>query len=191
MRTLGIDFKNKNNKRKYVINDNAFSNINAETAYWLGFIAADGSVVGNTLRFILNKVDEETLDRFLKFCDSNYKVHYHVAHYTDNDGIVHRFDAVNLKITSNKIVADLAKYGIVQNKKNMDIPFINYIPAEYKKDFIVGFFDGDGSVTPNSNTVTIATNHSNLAGIIDELSMLDIDTRIATRDKISVIYISK
>ena len=187
MQKLGLDFNDKHDTRKYKVNDNVFSILSPETAYWLGFIAADGSVVDNTLRFVLNRRDEETLQRFLDFCDSNYPVNYHTAHYTDNDGVKHEFDAVNLKITSKKIVADLAKYGIVQNKKNMDIPFIQYIPEEYKVDFIIGFFDGDGSVS-DGYRITLATNHANLLGTVNELYKNSINIRISSRDKIDVIY---
>ena len=186
---LGIDFKDKHDTRKYKVNDNVFSILSPETAYWLGFIAADGSVVDNTLRFVLNRRDEETLQRFLDFCDSNYPVNYHTAHYTDNDGVKHEFDAVNLKITSKKIVADLAKYGIVQNKKNMDIPFIQYIPEEYKVDFIIGFFDGDGSVTPESYNLTLSSNRLNAQEIIFTLSKLGIQYSIGRRN-VTVIYIN-
>lgn len=189
MHKLNIHIENKRDHRVYKVNDKIFSSLSEETAYWLGFIAADGSIVDNTLRFIINKRDEETLHKFLKFCDSNYKVHYHTAHYTDNDGIKHNFDAVNLKITSEKIVKDLAKYGIVQNKKNLDIPFIEYIPKQYRIDFIIGFFDGDGSVNTKGYTITIATNHNNLTGILIELSDLGINFSISNRDKIDVIYI--
>lgn len=184
---LNIQIEKEKDYRKYKVNDDSFSKLDAETAYWLGFIAADGSVVDNTLRFVLNRRDEETLQRFLDFCDSNYPVNYHTAHYTDNDGVKHEFDAVNLKITSKKIVDDLAKYGIVQNKKNMDIPFIQYIPEEYKVDFIIGFFDGDGSVS-DGYRITLATNHANLLGTVNELYKNSINIRISSRDKIDVIY---
>lgn len=186
---LNIQIEKEKDYRKYKVNDDSFSKLDAETAYWLGFIAADGSVVDNTLRFVLNRRDEETLQRFLDFCDSNYPVNYHTAHYTDNDGVKHEFDAVNLKITSKKIVADLAKYGIVQNKKNMDIPFIQYIPEEYKVDFIIGFFDGDGSVTPESYNLTLSSNRLNAQEIIFTLSKLGIQYSIGRRN-VTVIYIN-
>lgn len=187
---LNIQIEKEKDYRKYKVNDDSFSKLNAETAYWLGFIAADGSVVGDTLRFVLNKRDEETLQRFLNFCKSDYKINYHTSYYIDGDGVKHEFDAVNLKITSKKIVRDLAKYGIIQNKKNMDIPFIDYIPEKYKLDFIIGLFDGDGSVTPESYSITISTNKANLNEIAMLLSTLGINYYTSDRGSVNVIYIS-
>lgn len=188
---LGLNFNDKHDLRKYNINDFTFTSINSEVAYWLGFIAADGSVVDNTLRFVLNKRDEETLVRFLKFCKSNYPVNYHIAYYIGNDGVKHEFDAVNLKITSKSIVNDLAKYGIIQNKKNLDIPFMSFIPSKYKLDFIIGYFDGDGSVTNgNSKTLTLATNYANINEIINVLESYGIKCNTSNREHICVIYIN-
>lgn len=182
----GKDFRN------YIINDYCLDSINNEVAYWLGFIAADGSVVNNTLRFVLNKRDRETLVRFLKFADSNYEIHEHKSHYTDEKG-THYFDAINLKITSEHIIQTLSKYGIVQNKKNMDIDFLGFIPDEYKIDFLIGFFDGDGSVSYSesnyTHTVTMACNHSMFFSICNILNNIGITYSISKRENIDIIYI--
>jgi intein/homing endonuclease len=175
--------------RKHKVNDNIFKTINADTAYWLGFIASDGSVVDNSLRFVLNARDRETLQRFLEFTESDYEVHDHTASYTDSNGIKHEFDAVNIKIISDEIVNDLAKFGIVQGKKYKDIPFINYIPYEYRIDFMIGFFDGDGSVSVSPNAITIASNYSNAEGIQEILRGIGIEYSVSSRDSIRIIYI--
>ena len=188
MNKLNISIEKEKDYRKHKINDNVFSILSPETAYWLGFIAADGSVVDNTLYFMLNKRDEETLQRFLDFCDSNYKINYTKSHYKDNNGIVHYYDAIYVKITSKKIVADLAKYGIVQNKTYANINYLEYIPEKYRLDFIVGILDGDGSVSYNYS-ITFAINNSTLVDMLLELESLGIDCKVSEKANYSVIYI--
>ena len=192
MKKLDLDFCSKHDLRKYSIDDNVFKNMSPEVAYWIGFIAADGTIVNNTLSFMLSKRDEEMLLKFLKFCKSDYKIHYNTSYYIGKDEVKHEFDAVNLKITSDIIVQDLSKYGVVPNKKNLEIPFIEFIPDKYKLDFIVGYFDGDGSVTNNTKrqVITIATNYANSSQIIDVLQYYNIHCNEQYRGNICVIYIS-
>lgn len=187
----GLKGVNKPKSRKYSVNDCAFDDISNEVAYWLGFIAADGSIVKNTLRFVLNRQDRNHLDRFMEFLNSDYTVHNHTAYYIDTDGIKHCFDACNCKITSEHIVETLSKYGIIQRKKYSDIDFLSYIPSEYKLDFVVGFFDGDGSVSTGSNSCfTIACNKNLSYHIGSVLLSQGVIHRVSHRETIDVIYIT-
>ena len=181
----------KTGRRMYDIDDYIFSNIDNETAYWLGFIAADGSVVSNTLKFMLQKQDIAMLENFKRFAKSDYPIGTCKSHYTDSEGTKY-FDACYIKITSNQIVYDLAKFGIVQGKKYLDIDFLDYIPSEFKLDFLFGFFDGDGGVSLHNNRrlINIACNKKLSNSIIKILDCYDIKySYIHKRDKIDVIFI--
>lgn len=180
----------KSDCRFNAVNDNAFQTEIPEKYYWLGFIAADGSVVGDNLSFVLSKQDMETLERLKKFLDTTYEIHYHKSHYTDEDGIVHYFDAVNFKVKSKQIVSDLALYGIKQNKTYKNIDYLKFIPDKYKLDFIIGLFDGDGSVSIGNNTsINIAVSKKCTESICEALKGSHIDTSINNRDAIDVIYV--
>lgn len=182
----------KPHPRIYNVDDNAFDKINYEVAYFLGFLAADGSVVDNTLRVMIQYRDIDILESLLVFLKSNYPIGYCNSHYTDDKGFVHYFDAAYIKITSDKITDSLAKYGIVQGKKYMDIDFLSKIPDEFKIDFIIGLLDGDGGVyNSGSNSIAIAVNKSTCKSLVNVLDTLDIEYKVNYRDKIDVVYVNK
>ena len=54
------------------MNENIFQQIDSNNkAYWLGFLAADGSVKGNELSIGLSSKDRGHLAKFLTFIGSN------------------------------------------------------------------------------------------------------------------------
>ena len=139
------------NGRKYTINENAFSEIKENEAYWLGFIAADGCVSATggeeepkVLVFNLNIKDKEHLEKFKQFINSNAIVkEIPGVGYGAGTTIAH------LEVNSKKLVRDLSKYGICRAKSNILKP--PNIPKEYYKDWIRGYLDGDGSISLLSN----------------------------------------
>lgn len=181
----------KPHSRSHTVNDNAFKCINNQTAYWLGFIAADGSIVNNSLRVMLQAADSEVLYNLLRFLESDYNVGFCKSHYTDENG-THYFDACYIKIVSDEIVNDLNKYGIVQGKKYKDIDFLAYIPDAYKLDFLIGFFDGDGGIAVHKGrkSFNIACNKKLSLSIQRLLSSLNIVYTVNTRESIDVIFLS-
>lgn len=120
----------------YKINENYFENIDsAEKSYWLGFIAADGNVCKNKLSIELNIKDEDHLIRMLNCLDTSRPLYYR-----EKNG--HK--SVRIEIRNSKIVKDLEKYNIIPNKThNLEFPII--LNPKYYKDYIRGFFDGDGT----------------------------------------------
>lgn len=62
-----------------------------------------------------------------------------------NNGKYYSASYINFK--SEKVVDDLAQYGIIKDKSHQNIDFLSYIPVKYKKPFILGYFDGDGWFT--------------------------------------------
>lgn len=128
-------------KYKYSVNENYFSKINNhEKAYILGFISADGGVYENNLtigqsgkygKIILEWIREKMNSNNV-IVDHKPKKDTHNVHY-------------KLHINSKKIVKDLKKYNIIENKKyNYDFPKI--LNTKFFKSFLRGYFDGDGCV---------------------------------------------
>lgn len=196
---LGVFHTNQSGKgthkkrdRTYRVNDTIFSQIDsADKAYWLGFLAADGSVVDNSLKLMLSAIDDLHLRKFLDFLDSDYPIGYCDSYYTDTNGTRHSFDACYIKITSSSMIADISKYGIVQGKKYKNIDFISNIPDRYKLDFICGIFDGDGSVGVYNNrlNISLALNDATSKSVCNILESIDIKVHTRTRKTFNVLYI--
>lgn len=130
--------------RRYSINENYFETIDSNNkAYILGFIYADGSVYKNYLSVWLSDKDVEILDFIKKELNYSGKI------YSRYDNIKSR-GYVGISISSKKIVSDLIKLGVVKNKTyhSKELPFYG---KTYESAFLMGFFDGDGSIYSNDH----------------------------------------
>lgn len=132
----------------YSVNENYFETIdNERKAYWLGFLMADGTMrehkVGCLqLSFELCEDDKYIIELFNNDINSTYKV-------TINSSKNSSKNRARLVITNYNFCKHLIKHGIVPNKTGKEkIP--ETIPNKYIKDFIRGFFDGDGCIMFNN-----------------------------------------
>jgi hypothetical protein len=133
--------------RKYTLNENYFESVDNETkAYWLGFIYADGFITKrkpghgqNVLGITLAEKDH--VERFCESIGTNkpVKTYKKIRGYSE-ESVEHK-----IALISNKLVSDIEKLGVVENKTFL-LESIPKIPEEYVRDFIRGYFDGDGSV---------------------------------------------
>lgn len=119
-------------------NKDYFSQIdNAEKAYWLGFIYADGYISSQDRFGIeLSILDFNHLQKFANALDSNIRIKTRTRNNRE---------FCNITIKNSKIHNDLINKGVFFNKtKNIHFPTREQLPEKYNKDFIRGFFDGDG-----------------------------------------------
>lgn len=135
---------------KTLFNHNYFDNIDTPNkAYWIGFIWCDGSVMTRKrensseylLKIDLMYQDEEHLKKLNKDLDSEYKVKI----YKGCNGFKKDYKICRLSIYDKHFVLNLInRYGIFSHRT--DITFLLlHIPNEYKRDFIRGVLDADGS----------------------------------------------
>lgn len=145
--------------RKYNLNENFFDEINDKSAYWLGFLYADGSVRmknnrSGELKLKLKDTDKSHIEKFLKDINSSAPIKCGI-NKKDNS----KFCCV--LVNSNHMIKKLFELGCVQNKTfKIRIPKLN---DEMMLHFIRGYFDGDGSISrvknrPNSFVVSICSN---------------------------------
>lgn len=122
--------------RKYKLVENFFEIIDSEEkAYFLGFLFADGYVneKNNVVDITIHHKDKEILDALVE------------SIYPEGRPLmVVKREYVRLVINSSKFVADLVKHGCVQ-AKTFVLKF-PHIPEIFQRDFIRGYFDGDGSI---------------------------------------------
>ncbi|KKN70860.1 hypothetical protein LCGC14_0426430 [marine sediment metagenome] len=136
LKRRGVFIRNRSNaKRTNQIKEDIFDIITEESAYWIGFILADGNVYhppkrSKQLNIGLAERDWEHLEQFKKFVGSNKKLYY------NNGGVF-------LSIYSNKIVEKLVEYDIVPRKSKIaKVPYI----LKNNRHFWRGMIDGDGWV---------------------------------------------
>lgn len=137
----GID---KDNRRKFTLNEKFFSEIDSPIkAYWLGFLAADGSISEDRGRIDLQLQlqDKKHIQKFLDAIGSSKDIK---ERKTNNN----QFDCIYVHLNSTKMVEDLVKLGIHQNK-SLDLLFPNdtQVPYDLKIYWILGYYDGDGSIS--------------------------------------------
>jgi intein/homing endonuclease len=135
--------------RKHFFNEDYFENINTEEkAYWLGFIAADGSIVKsseyNSYRLYINlsHIDESHLEKFQNTIEANDIA---LQRHTSTVGFCNANGSTTSRIVLNslKLCTDLAKYHIHQRKSyDIQLPSID---SDLMPHYLRGLFDGDGS----------------------------------------------
>lgn len=132
--------------RRYYCNFDYFEKIDTvNKAYFLGFIAADGCVyrrkkgekAQGLLSICINADDIEIIEKFKEDIGSNQPII--IGKQRGNIQ-----PTATLAISSNKLVDDLARYGIIPRKTWVYTP--EGVPENLIHHFIRGYFDGDGSV---------------------------------------------
>jgi hypothetical protein len=121
---------------KYKKNESYFDIIDDPTkSYWLGFLFADGYNSNKSIILDLSRKDNDHLLKFSKLifgCDNIKKY--------ERRGI----EFSRLEIHSKKMCESLSTLGCVKNKtKILEFPKIE---KKYIRDFLRGYFDGDGSI---------------------------------------------
>ena len=125
-----IEIRRKHSK----INETYFDNPNTEkSAYWAGFIAADGYIYkpNNYVRLEINIKDKQHLELLGNDIGKN------VTEYN-------KHNSCKLTISSKHIINTLEQYNITQNK-SLTLQFPTNINTDNIHHFIRGYFDGDGS----------------------------------------------
>lgn len=143
---IHIRYQNETS-RIYKCDESFFENIDSEIkAYWLGFLMADGFIESKRQNgaqkfgVTLNIKDKEHIVKFNNHLKSTYEIKVYKGSGYNPNGLF-----AKLLITSQKMVNDLKRHGMVENKTKI-AKFPTTIPQQYIKDFIRGYFDGDGSI---------------------------------------------
>lgn len=159
-------------KTIYYYNDTYFKEINtSEKAYWLGFIAADGNLYRREghqglISISINQKDIELLENFKRELNTTKPIN--IAQNKQRENTV----MATLQITSDRIFNDLLDKGIgIRKTFDLDLNYIfKKIPIQFYSDFILGYFDGDGSIDiPNNKT--ISKSHIRISGPIKNLKI--------------------
>lgn len=151
-REYGIDKSTKwvGRKRQYSLDEKYFELIDTpEKAYWVGFLAADGYVNSSKgiLELGLQRQDESHIKKFAKAINTNKPIYQKDSKYNGK-----KYPSSLLRINSHKMVNDLNALGIIERKSLIySPPTENQIDKGLIKYWILGYLDGDGSISIDKN----------------------------------------
>lgn len=155
-------------RRAYSIDDDYFETIDSQKkAYWLGWLITDGYVRTsinstrnglvsvNNIGLHLQKTDLSVLEDFNKDLNSTFPISSRAERtvkttIANKEKIINTKESCTLDISSAKMVQDLAKYGIHQNK-TYDVVFPKTLDGKYYPGFIAGVISGDGCINIKLN----------------------------------------
>ena len=179
----------------YYVDNDYFSKINtANKAYIVGLIASDGNVYKRKghqgqIRFCFQNGSSEY--NLLKCILNDMQATHPIKKETRTNNN-QEYEYISATIVSEQIYNDLLNIGIIPQKTwSMNIGNImSNIPKEFIRDFLRGYFDGDGSITnseknlnkPSYIHINIAMPLNNAKVLGEYLSSLNIFTK-PTEDK--------
>lgn len=121
--------------RDYFYNENFFSTVTHNTAYWAGLIASDGNVYNNTLSISLHKKDADVLERF--------------AEEIEFTGLIdhgQKDECCRIRLNgAYKLIEDLYSFYNITSCKSLTLQPPN-LDDTLLLSFCVGIIDGDGCV---------------------------------------------
>lgn len=94
--------------------------------------------------FGLKESDSYAIEQFCKDINYSGTVKHYLHKCKDKE-----FSCARVFIFSRKIKQRLIELGITPNKSKIPSNFLNQVPNEFKKAFLFGYFDGDGSIGEN------------------------------------------
>lgn len=134
--------------RKYSVDEDFFNVIDTEyKAYVLGFICADGHVDKSRISICVAIKDTDILYSIRRAMKSTHPIkEYKVKNpYSKSNRPI--LDMCVLVINSIKLCSKLHNMGIKSNKSSsLSSEVVKYIPKYLIRDFLRGYFDGDGNV---------------------------------------------
>jgi hypothetical protein len=141
--------------RLYECNHQFFANISSETqAYWLGFLAADGSISHEAVTLALAAKDQDHILRFREALGSTHPL----GGYQVTGGFSGRCGgttvAVRLAINSPEMLVDLSRYGVVR-RKTFTVHWPN-LATDLLRHYLRGLFDGDGCFITHRKAIQFA-----------------------------------
>ena len=130
--------------RLYTINHEAFDVVAPESAYWWGFIYADGSVCRHkSLTVGLRHTDVDHVIALNEFLQSDAPVKIRDRWLKPHKGAY-------LHVTSQHMGARLEELGVLAHRPSVDLVIKN-LPQKFTSHWLRGYFDGDGSVDYHKN----------------------------------------
>ncbi len=130
----------------HTLNHNAFDTVTPESAYWMGFLFADGRVHWSSpgaaiVRLQLSIKDRKHVEKFRDFLGASHKINEAVHRNNfgvHNEGVVH---SAAITVSSVQLAGALTRRGLVEKQNRVPTRDVSG-----SRDFWRGAVDGDGTV---------------------------------------------
>lgn len=127
------------------ISNNLFKEINdSDSAYWLGFLYADGSIRQdrNEITLDLQEQDRKVVEDFHDYCKNKNSIREHIINRNGKS-----YKSYVSGFSNSVVKENLIRLGCVP-KKSLILTFPNeqQVPQEFIYDFVRGYIDGDGYI---------------------------------------------
>lgn len=160
--------------RIFNIDENYFNEIDTEEkAYWLGFIYADGFItMPHAFGIALALKDKQHLNKLKNALKSEHPLH---ELETRNNYGCNSY--ARILIQSQNIYDQLMSKGVMLNKSLiLEFPSERILRKNFYKDFIRGYFDGDGSLVLCKNSINfkICGTREFLFSLIDIFNLVSV-----------------
>ena len=147
----GIKRRNySDSQQKYKINQNYFNRIDShEKAQILGMLYADGCnmIEHGELNLTLQDIDISYVEWVSRCMESNKPLRFIPSTHNGR-----RRAKLGLRINNKKICEDLVTLGCFPRKSlTLRFPTESQVPIEFMSSFVLGFFEGDGSIMAEEN----------------------------------------
>jgi hypothetical protein len=173
---------NSESLRKYILDENYFENIDTpDKAYILGFLLGDENVDKDFFRLSvhIHERDREVLEYIKEQLKSNAPIKKTREHM------------ITLRISSYKLINDLAKWGMVPKKAH--ILKLPEIEESLYSNLIRGLFDADGSVSGRRYCVINIRGNGEALEKVNQIVSRQVgisDRRVCKYDATSIWYIN-
>lgn len=172
--------------QKYSCNEKFFSADNEASLYWAGFIVADGclrikkSQYSNIkiLEVSLGTGEKEHLEKFKSAIEYNGPIYSRYIGDSKIDG--HRLYNHHLTIASSGMYDDLVnRFEIHPNKTNL-CNYPDRLKHKLSKDFLRGYFDGDGGFYLSTSKRKTPQMTMRICGTLEFLEQYKVEIETAT-----------
>jgi len=137
--------------QRYSYNKNAFDSITEESAYWAGFLMADGCIASNNsgtkvIALSIKDSDSRHVEKFKRFLGCSHPIH--TVKRAHGSGELGGGDRAAIRVSSNELASSLEKFGVVARKSLIATARGG---MESNRHFWRGVVDGDGTVASMSS----------------------------------------
>lgn len=144
----GWERNGKGGRITYDVNADFFTCIDTEEkAYILGFICADGHISEDRLVITVSIKDVDILEKIKKALHSNHPIKKVQRKNPYNKSEKKSITLMELMIGRKELVKPLFDMGLTSDKTyTLGGSILKYVPKYLMRDFLRGYFDGDGNV---------------------------------------------